>query len=234
VGSAFDGATPYPTTAGAVDTTHNGDNDAVVTRLTTDGSGLLFSTFLGGASFDIGWDVAIDSAGAYYVTGETFGAAVGEPDFPTTPGAFDGTHNGVVDGFVTRLADPGSCRGKPVTILGTLSADALSGTAGKDVFSSLAGDDQILGLGAADTACAGDGKDLFKGGPGKDVGAGGTGNDTLNGGPKADRLFGERGKDRLKGAAGNDRLNGGPGKDTCAGGGGKDKGPKCEKERSVP
>ncbi|MGH2677865.1 MAG: hypothetical protein ACRDHB_05850, partial [Actinomycetota bacterium] len=230
-GNSTDAATDYPTTSGAFDTTHNGSGDAVVTRVSADGSALLYSSFLGGSMNDVGWGVAVDAAGAFYVAGETFD---GDPDYPTTPGAFDRTHNGSYDGFVTKLADPGICKGKPVTILGTLSGDSLTGTAGADVFSALAGNDQIVGLGAGDTACAGDGKDLFNGGPGKDVGVGGIGNDTLKGGPKSDRLFGEKGKDRLKGAAGNDRMNGGPGKDTCAGGGGRDKAPKCEKERSVP
>ena len=221
----------WPTTAGAFDTTHNGEADAAVARLNPSGSGLEYSSFLGGSGFDTGWAVAVDAVGAMYVTGNTPDAAT---DYPTTAGAFDTTPNGSYDGFVTKLADPGTCRGKPVTVLGTLSADSLTGTAGKDVFSALAGADRVVGLGDRDVACTGDGKDLFSGGPGKDVGAGGIGNDTLKGGPKSDRLFGDQGKDRLRGAAGNDRLNGGPGKDTCAGGGGRDKAPKCEKERSVP
>lgn len=225
------GTVDYPTTPGAFDTTHNGSGDAVITRVSPDGSTLLYSSFLGGAMNDVGWGVAVDAAGHIYVTGRTFDAA---PDYPVTPGAFDTTQNGEYDGFVTKLADPGTCRGKPVTILGTLSADSLTGTAGKDVFSSLAGNDRVVGLGDRDVACTGDGKDLFSGGPGKDIGAGGVGNDTLKGGPKADRLFGEQGKDRLRGGGGNDRLNGGKGRDTCAGGSGKDRGAKCEKERSIP
>ncbi len=228
---ASDATTDYPTTPGAFDTTHNGMSDAVVTVLDATGSALTYSTFLGGSSIDIGWGVAVDTAGAIYLTGETF---FGAADYPATPGAFDITQNGMNDGFVTKLADPGTCRTKPVTILGTLSADSLVGTTGADVFSGLAGDDILMGLSGKDTICGGDGNDTANGGGAKDAVSGGPGNDTVKGRAGADRLFGDDGKDRLKGGGGGDKLNGGRGKDTCAGGGGEDKASKCEKERSVP
>lgn len=44
----------YPTTAGAYDRTLNGDQDYVITRLSSTGSSLLQSTFLGGSSQDGG------------------------------------------------------------------------------------------------------------------------------------------------------------------------------------
>jgi hypothetical protein len=78
----------FPTTSGAFDTTYNGFGDAFVTKLNRAGSGLAFSTFLGGSDFDVGIGVAIDSRGAAYVTGDT-----GSVDFPTTAGAFDTSAN---------------------------------------------------------------------------------------------------------------------------------------------
>ena len=60
-----------------------------VTKLNPAGSGLSYSTFLGGSYLDQGLGVAVDSAGAAYVTGETVSA-----DFPTTAGAFDTSSNG--------------------------------------------------------------------------------------------------------------------------------------------
>ncbi|HEV2068691.1 MAG TPA: SBBP repeat-containing protein, partial [Acidimicrobiales bacterium] len=88
----------FPTTAGASDTTFNGDRDAYVTRFAPDGSRLTWSTFLGGAGHDYGGGVAVNPRGDAFVTGTT--ASV---DFPTTPGAFDTTFNGGTDAFAVQL-----------------------------------------------------------------------------------------------------------------------------------
>ncbi|MCA1624115.1 MAG: SBBP repeat-containing protein, partial [Acidobacteria bacterium] len=104
-GFTDDGATDYPTTAGAFDTTHNGNTDAFATKLNTTGSALIYSTFLGGSSHDFGLGIAVDSAGNAYLTGRTDD---GTTDYPTTAGAFDTTHNGGGDAFVTKLNATGS------------------------------------------------------------------------------------------------------------------------------
>lgn len=93
----------FPTTAGAFDTTHNGSNDVFVTKLKPTGSALVYSTFLGGSDLDGGSGIAVDNTGSAYVTGST-----SSPDFPTTAGAFDTTHNGDRDAFVTKLNPAGS------------------------------------------------------------------------------------------------------------------------------
>jgi Beta-propeller repeat len=94
----------FPTTAGAFDPTYNGGGDAFVTKLNPAGSALVYSTFLGGFSFDSGLGIAVDSNGNAYVTGETM-----SPNFPTTLGAFDPTFNfGQDDAFVTKLNPAGS------------------------------------------------------------------------------------------------------------------------------
>jgi len=72
------GATDYPTTAGAVQTTNNGGLEAVVTKLNSAGSALAYSTYLGGSQDDSGLTIAVDSTGAAYVLGETE-----SPNFPT-------------------------------------------------------------------------------------------------------------------------------------------------------
>ena len=92
----------YPTTRGAFDRTFNGNFDAFVTKLNDSGSALIYSTLLGGTSFDFpsaqgGGSIAVRDRNAY-VTGTTFSTA-----FPTTPGAFDTTYNGGGDAFVTKL-----------------------------------------------------------------------------------------------------------------------------------
>jgi hypothetical protein len=52
--------------------------DAFVTRLSREGNGLTFSTYLGGSLYDRGWAIAVDSFDNVYVTGES-----NSPDFPT-------------------------------------------------------------------------------------------------------------------------------------------------------
>ncbi len=95
----------FPTTPGAFDTSYNSgpyDHDAFVVKLNPTGSALAYATFLGGSSFDLGWDIAVDAAGSAYVTGGTDSS-----DFPTTPGAFDTSYNNG-DAFVVKLNPTGS------------------------------------------------------------------------------------------------------------------------------
>jgi hypothetical protein len=74
----------FPTTPGAFDTAINSNVDAFVTKLNAAGSGLLYSTFLGGNSQEDVYSLAVDGSGNAYVTGGTYSI-----DFPTTPGAFE-------------------------------------------------------------------------------------------------------------------------------------------------
>ena len=106
-GQANDGGlVEFPTTPGAFDTTHNGAGDVYVAKLAPDGASLVYSTFLGGDTTDNGNGIAVDAAGAAYVTGVTSDGP--GANFPTTLGAFDTTFNGGSDAFVTKLAVDGS------------------------------------------------------------------------------------------------------------------------------
>lgn len=95
-------STDFPTTPGTFDTALDGPRDVFVTKLDPSGGSLVYSTFLGGSGLDsespLG--LVVDGANAAYVTG-----AAGSTDFPTTTGAFDTTHSGTSDAFVTKL-DP--------------------------------------------------------------------------------------------------------------------------------
>jgi hypothetical protein len=57
-----------------------GDWDAFVAKINPTGSALVYSTYLGGSSFDASQGIAVDNAGNAYVTGST-----GSTDFPVTP-----------------------------------------------------------------------------------------------------------------------------------------------------
>ncbi len=94
----------FPTTPGAFDEVFNGGEiDAFVARLSPDGSAVLFSTYLGGGADDYAGGVAVDAAGSTYVTGYTESS-----DFPSTPGAYDTTFNGVADVMLVKLTADGS------------------------------------------------------------------------------------------------------------------------------
>jgi len=94
----------FPTTAGAFDTSFNGGiYDAFVTKLNPSGSALVYSTFLGGSSSEMAFNIALDASGEAYVTGYTYSS-----DFPTTAGAFDTIYKGNYDAFVTKLNPSGS------------------------------------------------------------------------------------------------------------------------------
>ena len=97
----------FPTTAGAFDRSLNvgtfDATDAFVTKLNAAGSGLVYSTFIGGTDIDDALAIAVDGSGQAHVGGET-----GSTNFPTTAGAFDRTKNGAFDAFVVKLNAAGS------------------------------------------------------------------------------------------------------------------------------
>ncbi len=93
----------FPTTAGAFQTSFGGVPDAFVSKLNSSGSALVYSTYLGGSSFDSGQGIAVDSSGDAYVTGYTSSS-----NFPATAGALQTTFGGGADAFVSKLNSGGS------------------------------------------------------------------------------------------------------------------------------
>lgn len=93
----------FPTTTGAVSEVLNGPSDAFVSKLNTEGNALIYSTLLGGNSYEISYDLALDGSGNAYVIGNTRSA-----NFPTTIGAFDTTYAGGEDAFVVKLNPVGT------------------------------------------------------------------------------------------------------------------------------
>jgi len=75
-------------TAGAYDSSYNGGYDAFVAKLNGTGSSLLYATYLGAASADYGYGIAVDGSGIAYTTGYTASAGW------ATAGAYDTTYNG--------------------------------------------------------------------------------------------------------------------------------------------
>jgi hypothetical protein len=93
----------FPTTSGAYQTAAATLCDAFVTKLNAAGSALAYSTFLGGTDHDGAGGIALDGSLNAYVTGFSYST-----DYPVTAGAYDTSHNGAYDAFVSKLNAAGS------------------------------------------------------------------------------------------------------------------------------
>lgn len=116
--------TSYPTTPDAFQNSYSsklsGDfQEAFLTKLKPGGSGLVYSSYLGGRGDDVATAVAIDQAGDAYVGGHTASG-----DFPVTLGAFQPGMDGTGDAFVTKF---------PLGASQTLSISFISPSSGGNV-----------------------------------------------------------------------------------------------------
>src|SRR5208337_2004038 len=83
--------------------TYGGNGDAFVTEINSTGSALVYSTYLGGSSFDGGYGIAVDSAGNAYVIGWT-----SSTNFPTMNPLQPTYGGGTYDAFVSKINPEGS------------------------------------------------------------------------------------------------------------------------------
>ena len=133
--TGFTGSDDFPVTPGSWQTSRAGGSDAFVTKLNMAGSGLVFSTYLGGTGEEFATGLAIDAGGSVYVAGETSSA-----DFPVTPGAFQTANAGAEDSFLTKL-DPSGAVLAYSTYLGGSGADP-----GRDVAVDPFGNAHLAGI----------------------------------------------------------------------------------------
>jgi len=119
----------FPTIGGNTAGTGTYYTDAFVAQLNSSGSGLIFSTYLGGSGLDVADAVAVDPQGYTYVAGYTYST-----NFPVTSGSLtnaeprQGQFHGVYDGFIAKLAPTGI----PMvysTYLGGTNSDEVQGIA---------------------------------------------------------------------------------------------------------
>jgi hypothetical protein len=103
----------FPTTPRALQTAFGGDTspnrpygsqDGFVTKLSADGSSVVWSTYVGGSGRDFIRDIDIDSVGNVYLGVSDVNAT--HPH--VTPGAFQSIRKGSYDGFVGKLSPNGS------------------------------------------------------------------------------------------------------------------------------
>lgn len=109
-------------TRNPLQSTNRGNFDAFVAKLNISGSQLVYSTYLGGASDDLGFGIALDGTGNAYVVGDTRST-----DFNTkTP--LQAANRGGLDAFVTKINSGGS----------DLVYSTYLGGSGEDLASSIA------------------------------------------------------------------------------------------------
>ena len=105
-GSAGSSEATFPEKVGPDLTFAGGTNDAFVAKLNSSGSELLYAGYIGGSDDEIGVGIAVDGAGAAYVTGTTSSSEA--EGFPVVVGP-DTTYNGSVqDAFVAKVKPDGS------------------------------------------------------------------------------------------------------------------------------
>ncbi|PYS57591.1 MAG: hypothetical protein DMF74_25670, partial [Acidobacteria bacterium] len=99
---ATDAAAPAKVVAGVDSTSVSMSNDAFVTKLSPSGSGLVYSTFIGGVGDDQANGITIDGSGNAYLAGLTSSS-----DYPTVSAAQNtfggGSGQNCGDAFITKL-----------------------------------------------------------------------------------------------------------------------------------
>jgi hypothetical protein len=97
----------FPTTPGAMQEIFGGLGDGFVVKLNAEGNQIIYSTYIGGNSYESVPGIAVDGAGNAYLAGATH-----SNNFPTTPGAWDSACNSCqtnvsTDGYVAKLSADG-------------------------------------------------------------------------------------------------------------------------------
>ncbi|HSQ64282.1 MAG TPA: SBBP repeat-containing protein [Polyangiaceae bacterium] len=114
-------STDFPT-ASPIQSSNGGSSDVFVTKLTAAGTGLAYSTYLGGSSTDAAHAIGIDGSGNVYIAGSTQST-----NFPTAS-PISSSNTGGVDAFVTKVNAAGSALVYS-TYLGGSAFDAANGIA---------------------------------------------------------------------------------------------------------
>lgn len=114
----------YPVRPGASQT-------SFVTKLSSTGNTMLFSTYFGGTGIDAGQAIGLDDSGNLYVAGKTTSV-----DMMVRNALYPRHHGGGNDGFLLKMKDDGSTLDLSTYFGGTVSdsIDAISVTAAGDVY----------------------------------------------------------------------------------------------------
>lgn len=221
----------FPTSSGAVSQRRNGGFDGFISRMSSDGTKLGYSTFLGGRRND-GVNDVFAIGGSLLAVGATRSS-----DFPTVM-PLQAKKGSGFDAFVARLdsgaldfssflggnSDSGGLGDASVGVTGTTERTFVAGTTDSRSFPTINAsrsaafglDGFILRLGSTSRPCSITGS---------------RGRDTIKASWTSDLVCGRGGADILRGRGGDDFLYGGRGLDICIGGRGRDHVLECEKRR---
>lgn len=94
-------STNFPVVS-AIRSALGGSRNAFVFKLNAAGNGLIYSTYLGGSTYDKGNAIAVDGSGNAYIAGDTYSA-----NFPVL-GAAQSLPGGSADAFITKLSPSGA------------------------------------------------------------------------------------------------------------------------------
>ncbi len=114
---------------------HKDHEDAFVSKLSPDGSRLIYSTYLGSSGYDIGTAIAVSADGYACVTGRA------GSDFPLHNSRQG--YSGATDSFVVRLTPAGAA--VYITFLGGQASDASTATWGQAIAEDAAGNCYVAG-----------------------------------------------------------------------------------------
>ena len=118
-GETFSSEATFPDVVGP-DASYNGGGDAFVAKVNAAGTALVYAGYIGGASSDIGYGIAVDRFNNAYITGKTFSNTSTLPGFPVLVGP-DLTHNGGSDAFVAKV----NAAGTALIYAGYIGGDAI-------------------------------------------------------------------------------------------------------------
>jgi hypothetical protein len=123
-GTCISGTPPTCTEAAATILQNSKTNgyDVFVTKLSPDGTTLVYSTYLGGSSDDVGTGIAVGSDGSAYVTGFTSSVSNTAPNaaFPVTVGSI--AAGSIINAFVAKLTPSGQALAYSVAFGGVANA----------------------------------------------------------------------------------------------------------------
>ncbi len=93
----------FPIVNGFDDSFNGGTTDGIVVKLAPDLSSIVWSSYVGGSGFDAAYSIKFDIDENIVLAGGTTST-----NFPVTAGSYQTVFNGIVDGWIARLAADGS------------------------------------------------------------------------------------------------------------------------------
>lgn len=115
--SSVTASSDFPIVNGFEDTFGGGTTDGLLIKLAPDLSTIVWSSYIGGGGFDAAYSIKFDDQKNIVLAGGTTSA-----NFPVTAGVYDDSFNGIVDGWIARVAADGSAI-MNATFTGTFSFD---------------------------------------------------------------------------------------------------------------